>query len=269
MDRKHILAAFLFISAYSQATIDAGIQNHSFRRATLQETTWLYQQTALQAVSCAELWVASEIPAVTRYNVSPVLMTFSARPLFPQGRIICQVTMNKSAADTLDFYAREEGYLGTTRYELTHTGVNADGYIGDSENGWHFACETRENVDASESDFHGCFINENNLYIQKVPELTALDVPGGYLISVGKMRFNPISQLHIGNSEFITAADFPFIYGENAAKAIAKLENNARVSWTWGELTSGRVRTSTLSPSSVAIAGPAVEMLDRAWARYQ
>lgn len=269
MDKKYIFAALFFFSALSNATTDGGVIQHPFRRATLEETTWLNQQANLHSVHCADLYVASEISSVTEYSLAPVIMTFSSRPLFPQGRITCQITASRNVPATLDLFAKEEGSLGNTRYTLTHTGVNADGYIGSGDDGWHFACETRESINDNDADFHGCFINEENFYIQKVPELTALEVPEGYLISVGKMRFNPISKLRIGKSEFITAADFPFIYGNNAAQAIARLDSNVRVSWSWGELRSSRVRTSTLPPSSVAIAQPAVEVLDRAWAGYQ
>lgn len=269
MDKKYILMVLLLLPTLSSATTDAGISANAFRRATLQETTWLNQQANSHSLHCADIYVASEIHSLMNYSLAPVVMTFSSRPLFPQGRMTCQLTTSRNVPGSLDLLAKEEGSVGNTRYTLTHTGVNADGYIGNRDEGWHFACETRESVNDNEADFHGCFINDENFYIQKVPELTALEVPEGYLISVGKMRFNPIAQLRIGNSQFITAADFPFIYGDNAAQAIAKLENNTRVSWSWGELTSSRVRTSTLSAQSVTLARPAVEVLDRAWDGYQ
>ncbi|KNC09151.1 hypothetical protein AC791_10805 [Klebsiella sp. RIT-PI-d] len=270
MDNKYILvAALLFISTVAQATQNENIQHQLFRRATLQETTWLNQQADLHSVHCADLFVASDISTTTAYSLAPVVMTFSSRPLFVQGRMTCQLTLSRNTPGSLELFAREDGYLGNAQYTLTHTGVNADGYISKGVEGWHFSCETRENVNEQEADFHGCFINDDNFYIQKVPELTALEVPEGYLISVGKMRFNPISQLRIGKSEFITAADFPFIYGDNAAQAIANLEGDKRVSWSWGDLRSRQIRTRTLSPQIATLARPAVKVLDRAWASYQ
>ncbi|EOF4387087.1 hypothetical protein ACKWKO_000318 [Salmonella enterica subsp. enterica] len=263
--RNTFLGAIILSCFLQQALADPYTEKF-YRKVTNDEMAWISKQDISKKFNCSEYVIKKTINTVTGFSILSEEPSFSKQPIFSTGKVTCSIGISDEEKKELSFSAREEGTINGVTYAVSHTGSDV---IGNVNNIWDIGCETRKPRNRDSEDLKVCFLKDLQFFIQRVPELKSINVPEGYVISVGLTNFRPITKFTVNNKEYVVNSNHPFIFGKNASDAIIAMTAKSKVSYTSINPISQRQSDEDITSPSLELIQPAVKILDRAYELYK
>lgn len=263
--------AFICIISFlllNQIAFARSYKDPFYRKMTSEEISLITKQDEIKKFSCTEYLLKKEIKSLKGTSIIPAEHSFSKQPLFPNGNVACSVGIYNLDKKELHLNVNESGVIDGIVYSISHTGSDAIGHISKGLPSWSIVCDTYSPKNNSNLLLKRCYIEGGPFVIQRISENKALNLPEGYLISLGKNIFKPILQLNVGNKSYKPKSDYPFIFGQDANNVIEEMKTASTVTYSYMTPLLDKEKSDEIDPSYLEIIQVAINVLDRAYQLY-